>query len=65
MPIFMYLLTFKLKKKHKRMLPASSTLRQPAREMDIIPQNIYLKETYSKPHFLSQLHRFLFRLTPF
>jgi hypothetical protein len=55
----------KQKKKYKRILPGSSTLRQPVRDIDIIPQNIYIKETYSKPFFISPLHRFLFRLTPF
>lgn len=55
----------KQKKKYKRILPGSSTLRQPVRNIDIIPQNIYIKETYSKPFFVSPLHRFLFRLTPF
>lgn len=55
----------KQKKKYKRILPGSSTLRPPVRDVDIIPQNIYIKETYSKPFFVSPLHRFLFRLTPF
>jgi len=55
----------KIKKKYKRVHPASTTLRPPVRDIDIIPQNIYIKETYSKPHFISPLHRFLFRLTPF
>lgn len=55
----------KQKKKYKRILTGSSTLRPPVRDVDIIPQNIYIKETYSKPFFISPLHRFLFRLTPF
>ena len=55
----------KQKKKYKRIIPGSSTLRPPVRDVDIIPQNIYIKETYSKPFFISPLHRFLFRLTPF
>ncbi|RYZ47794.1 MAG: hypothetical protein EOO14_23045 [Chitinophagaceae bacterium] len=56
---------YKIKKKYKRVVPGSSMLRQPVREVDIIPLNIYIKETYSKPFFVSPLHRFLFRLTPF
>ena len=56
---------YKIKKKYKRVVPGSSMLRQPVRDVDILPVNIYIKETYSKPFFVSPLHRFLFRLTPF
>ncbi|HUC82274.1 MAG TPA: hypothetical protein VMR70_15320 [Flavisolibacter sp.] len=53
------------KKKYKRTISSSCAPRPVVREVDRIPQNIYIKETYSKPFFVSPLHRFLFRLTPF
>ena len=55
----------KYKTKCKRAVPSSAGLKQPVKVID--PSWLYLrsKETYSKPHFLSHLHRFLFRLTPF
>ena len=56
---------FKFKKKFKRSLPAFSGINVPSRIIEPVPFNIFLKTSYSKPHFLSHLHHFLFRLTPF
>jgi hypothetical protein len=53
------------KKKYKRIFSPDYTLRPLVREIDNTFRNIYFEESYSKPHFILPLHRFLFRLTPF
>lgn len=53
------------KKYYKRTITSTPRLEPPVKEIDTVTAYIYAKETYSKPHFLSHLHRFLFRLTPF
>ena len=55
----------KYKKRFKRFYSFSTKLERPVKDIDLLPVNIFTKETYSKPHFLSHLHQFLFRLTPF
>lgn len=55
----------KYKKKIKRAYTFSTRLKHPVKEIDIVAINIFTKESYSKPFFLSHLHHFLFRLTPF
>ncbi len=56
---------FKFRKKSKKLPSYSTRIKAPTREIDPITLCINSKETYSKPHFLSHLHHFLFRLTPF
>lgn len=53
------------KKNYKRTITSTPRVEPPVKEIDSVTAYIYAKETYSKPHFLSHLHRFLFRLTPF
>ena len=53
------------KKKYKRIVSSYPDLKTPVKYLDIVPRSKNAKPTYSKPHFLSQLHHFLFRLTPF
>lgn len=55
----------KYKKKYKRINSSPTRLERPVRDVENAPVNIFTKDLYSKPHFLSHLHRFLFRLTPF
>jgi len=55
----------KYKKKYKITTPVFAGLKQPVKDVDPLFLYICSKETYSKPHFLSHLHHFLFRLTPF
>lgn len=52
------------KRKYKRALTSSATFRQPVKEI-IVSLPIDGTESYTTPHFVSHLHRFLFRLTPF
>ena len=40
-------------------------LNPPVKEIDPFVFNIFWKDSYSKPHFLSHIHSFIFRLTPF
>lgn len=56
---------FQYRKKYKRWLPGFTGFKPPVKYIQVTPFNIYLKANYSKPHFLSHLHHFLFRLTPF
>jgi hypothetical protein len=53
------------KKNYKRTITSTPRIEPPVKEIDSVTAYIYAKETYSKPHFLSHLHHFLFRLTPF
>ncbi len=54
----------KYKKKFKR--PQVSTgVRPPAKDLERVDFDPSSKISYSKPYFLSHLHHFLFRLTPF
>jgi hypothetical protein len=55
----------KYRKKYKRVSPISPGLRQPVRNIECLAFDITGKTTYLKPFFLSLLHSFLFRLTPF
>jgi hypothetical protein len=55
----------KYKKKFKRTLTFFPAIKPPVRDVDPVSIYINSKETYSKPHFLSLLQYFLFRLTPF
>lgn len=57
--------TFKYKRKKYKRVFSSLSLRAPVREVEVLPLNIHVSESYSKPHFLSPLHRYLFMLTPF
>ncbi len=54
----------KYKKKFKRP-QVSIGIRPPAKDIERVDFNSTSKPTYSKPYFLSHLHHFLFRLTPF
>ena len=56
---------FKGKKKYKRILNNFSEVKSPVRDNPPVSFNIFWKDLYSKPHFLSHIHHFLFRLTPF
>lgn len=53
------------KKKIKRWSQPFPELKPPVKHVELIPFNVFSKIHYSKPHFLSQLHAFLFRFTPF
>jgi hypothetical protein len=55
----------KLKKKYRRAIHTFSGIKQPVRQVELQLPSIYSKEIYTEPYFLSHLHRFLFRLTPF
>ena len=55
----------KYRKKFKRVYTSSVRLKPPVKDLDPLTVNIFTKESYSKPFFLSHLHHFLFRLTPF
>lgn len=55
----------KYRKKFKRTSNVISGLRPPIKEAPAVIFNLFAKAGYSKPHFLSHLHHFLFRLTPF
>ncbi|WP_207494483.1 hypothetical protein [Aridibaculum aurantiacum] len=55
----------KFKKKIKRASSAFSGFRQPVRDVESIYVLTRSTINYTKPHFLSHLHHFLFRLTPF
>lgn len=54
----------KKKRKYKRIFSSSATLRQPVKEI-VVSLPLNGTEFYTTPHFISHLHRFLFRLTPF
>lgn len=53
------------KKKFKRWRPAFSGFKVPAKAVASVAYSDSLKNNYIKPDFLSHLHNFLFRLTPF
>lgn len=53
------------KKLFKRTVNFPSSPAPPTKEIDNASHFIPTKEIYSKPYFLSHLHHFLFRLTPF
>ncbi|MDB5250515.1 MAG: hypothetical protein JWQ40_4909 [Segetibacter sp.] len=55
----------KYKKKFKRSPQVSTGIRPPAKDLESADFDSSSKTPYSKPHFLSHLHHFLFRLTPF
>lgn len=55
----------KLKKKYRRSIHSYAGIKHPVRQIEQRLQYISSNETYSKPHFLSHLQHFLFRLTPF
>ena len=53
-------------KKYKRATTNSfSGINAPVKEIPALSFNIFWKDSYSKPHFLSHIHSFVFRLTPF
>jgi hypothetical protein len=56
---------FKYKKKLKRVRQAVTGVKLPVKYIEWLTFNILSKSSYNKPHFLSHLHHFLFRLTPF
>lgn len=53
------------KKKFKRATQVLQGLKLPVKNLEDVAFNIYINPVYSRPHFLSHLHYFLFRLTPF
>lgn len=55
----------KYRKKFKRTSNIYSGIRPPSKELPPGTFNLFSKVTYTRPHFLSHLHHFLFRLTPF
>jgi hypothetical protein len=55
----------KYRKKYKRTSNVCSGIRPPAKDLSPLIFNLFTKESYTTPHFLSHLHHFLFRLTPF
>jgi hypothetical protein len=55
----------KWRKKYKRLSSASAGIRLPVKHIETIAFDINAKDFYIKPFFLSRLHSFLFRLTPF
>jgi hypothetical protein len=56
----------KQRKKCKRLVNSlCSGIQPPVKEIDPAEFNIFWKDSYSKPYFLSHIHSFVFRLTPF
>lgn len=55
----------KYSKKFKRISSTSPGIRQPVRELEAIEFNTNGRYNYVQPIFLSHLHSFLFRFTPF
>ena len=55
----------KYRKKYKRISSASAGVRPPVRQIEANYLDLNGITTYVKPFFLSHLHSFLFRLTPF
>ena len=55
----------KYRKKFKRISSGSSAFKTPVRFVNPISFGTHYKPTYTDPHFLSHLHLFLFRLSPF
>jgi hypothetical protein len=55
----------KYRKKYKRLSSATAVIRLPVKNIETIAFNINGKTSYVRPFFLSLLHSFLFRLTPF
>lgn len=55
---------FKYKKKHKRVQQFSNKIKTPVKIVTVFTPASE-EETYTKPYFLSHLHHYLFRLTPF
>jgi len=53
------------RKKFKRTSNVFSGIKPPIKDLSPVAFNVSSKITYNRPHFLSLLHRFLFRLTPF
>lgn len=56
---------FKYKKKLKRLQQSVTGLRLPVKYIEWSANDPSARCTYTKPHFLTPLHRYLFRLTPF
>jgi hypothetical protein len=55
----------KYRKKYKRTRNVLSAIKPPVKELPRLLFNIFPEDSYATPHFLSHLHHFLFRLTPF
>jgi hypothetical protein len=53
------------RKKFKRTSNVFSGIKPPVKDLPPLAFNVPANTIYNKPHFLSHLHRFLFRLTPF
>jgi hypothetical protein len=55
----------KFRKKFKRLPQGLTGFRPPVKNVESARFNLFSISTYNKPYFLSHLHYFLFRLTPF
>ena len=53
------------RKKFKRTSNVFSGIKPPIKDLSPVAFNVSSNITYNRPYFLSHLHRFLFRLTPF